>query len=142
MRDKSRMNTKWEHLKMTTYLRFCQRLCTASQVLVQTKDHRLWLVCMCVWTESKGRRISRSLKFNRQIVLRPPCTGQSKSDWPPSKHKSRSKETTWRSGCENGEGTTGKLRSCRDSEPFSAELDRFACYYKAQGCCRTPIIGR
>jgi len=22
--------------------------------LFQTKDHQLWLVCMCVWTESRG----------------------------------------------------------------------------------------
>lgn len=85
------MNTKWEHLKMTTYLRFCQRLCTASQVLVKTKDHWLWLVCMCVWTESWGRKISWSLKFNQQIVLQPPCTGQCKSDWPPTKHRAAPK---------------------------------------------------
>lgn len=33
---------------------------------------------------------------------------------------------TSRSGSQNGEETTGRLWSCQDGEPFSAELDRFA----------------
>lgn len=110
---------------MTTYSRFCQRLCTASQVWLKQKIIGFGLCARTrVWTESGEEDFHGVWSLTGGLFNGPPCTGQCKSDWPPTK-QNRTKETRWKSGSQNGDLTTGGQGLFQDGKTFSAKLERF-----------------
>lgn len=102
--------------------------------LVQTKDHRLWLVCMCVCGQNQGGEEFHGVwSLTGRLFYGPPArvsaraTGLPLNTKPLQRDEMEIRQSKW---------WTDNWRTVVMSRWWT-----FFCETFAKGCCRTPILG-